>query len=102
MLGRLGDPKGDVSGDAKWVDTAFEEIFANPGFERQARALARLVLVLPARDGVVAGAAELSSLPERANDTAPRGDGQATGTTDNVPDRRRVTSWRGPRSSKPV
>jgi hypothetical protein len=38
VLGRLGDPKGDVSGDAKWVDTAFEEIFAKPGFERQARA----------------------------------------------------------------
>lgn len=34
VLGRLGDPKGDVSGDAKWVDTAFEEIFAKPARPR--------------------------------------------------------------------
>jgi integrase len=75
-------------------------------FERKARAVERLVLVLPDRPGVVARAdessRELSREPEPANDSTPQTTLQATGTTASIPARRRVADWCGPRFSKPA
>jgi len=75
-------------------------------FDRLQRAVERLVLALPERPGVAARAEESSressSAAEPANDVVGRETLQATGTTGDSAGRRRVASWRGPRSSKPV
>jgi integrase len=75
-------------------------------FERKARAVERLRLALPDRPGVVPCPPESSreSSPDPqtpANDVATP-TLQPTGTTGDSGERRRATSWRGPRSSKPV
>jgi hypothetical protein len=70
-------------------------------FERKVRAVERLRLKLPNRPGVESSN-ESSNGPEATSDDGGEVTLQATGTTDSLPDRRRVASWRGPRSSKPV